>query len=91
MEVQECEKKLVKPEESWKAPTAHARIVKDSRNSVIKISYITVIMLKLVLHAVNWIVFVFTQYLEDMAKDIVYIYNQSSDSVQKGMEDCYLI
>lgn len=53
LEVQECEKELVKPEESWKAPTAHGRIVKLSRNSVIKMSYITVIMLKLVLHAVN--------------------------------------
>lgn len=60
LKVQECEKKLVKPEESWKAPIAHVRIVKDSRNAVIKISYITGIMLKLVLHEVKWTLFVFT-------------------------------
>lgn len=29
--------------------------------------------------------------LESIVKDIVYIYNQSSDSGHKGLEDCDLI
>lgn len=92
LEIQACEIKLVKSEEIWKSShiqSVHILIVKGSS---VKTIYITVIILKLTLHEITGYCHLFLySTLEYTVKGIVYIYNQSSDLEQKGLEECYLI